>query len=211
MTRLAVALLLALGALACGTNKPELPPGLPEPETCVQIGYPEGPFGTEPGSVGRNACFRGWTQPDRVEPVEATLESISLGDYHDPDGTRGVRLLLVNTAALWCSACRIEHETLPEHVEELGPRGLVVLSALFQGTGGEPATFDDLVAWVETYQPNFPMLLDPDYSFGVYASAETAPLNLVIDARTMKILKKYIGDQSAVIWPFIEGELARRE
>lgn len=206
-----LALLLALGPLACGTNKPELPSGLPAPERCVQLGYPDGPFGTEPGSVGQNACFEGWREPSAAKRSRETLEPISLGDFHDPDGTRGIQLLLVNTAALWCSACRIEHETLPEHVQRFGPRGLVVLSALFQGVTGEPATFEDLVAWVETYEPNFPMLLDPDYSFGVYASAETAPLNLLIDARTMKILKKYIGDQSAVIWPFIDDELARRE
>jgi hypothetical protein len=54
------------------------------------------------------------------------------------------------------------------------------------------------------------MVLDPDYQLGAYASPETAPLNLIIDARTMRIEKKFIGDQSAVIWPYIENELSRR-
>lgn len=202
---------LALALAACGSNKPELPPDLPAPERCVRVGYPEGPFGTEPGDTTENVCFEGWLAPQRVQHVTATLEPVALADFHDPDGSRGVRLLLVNTAALWCSACRIEHETLPEHAARLGPKGLVIVSALFQGVDGAPATFEDLTLWVETYETNFPMVLDPDYSFGRYASAETAPLNLVIDPKTMRILKKYIGDQSTVMWQFIEGELARRQ
>jgi hypothetical protein len=63
---------------------------------------------------------------------------------------------------------------------------------------------------VETFDTNFPMALDPSYSFGLYASAETAPLNLILDPRTMTILRKFIGDQSAVIWPYVEAELDRR-
>lgn len=206
------AALVWLGALfACGTNKPELPPDLGAPESCVHLGYPAGPFGTEAGDVLRNACFEGWSRPDR-EPHDAeALEPLALSDFHDPDDARGIRLLLINTAALWCSACRIEHETLPEHVEALAPRGLVVLTALFQGVEREPATLEDMRIWVELYRTNFPIVLDPSYSFGLYASAETAPLNLVVDPRNMRILRKYIGDQSAVIWPFVESELSRRQ
>jgi hypothetical protein len=33
---------------------------------------------------------------------------------------------------------------------------------------------------------------------------------MVIDPRSMKILQKYVGDQGAVMWPYIEAELAER-
>ncbi|HYO93268.1 MAG TPA: hypothetical protein VER33_02100 [Polyangiaceae bacterium] len=194
---------------ACGSNRPELPPGLGAPESCVAVDYPLGPYGTEPGSVVQNACFQGLRTPSRVA-TEAALEAMALSDYYDPDGTRGVRLLLVNTAALWCSACRIEHETLPASARALSPRGLVVVSALFEDSNRNPAEFDDLSVWVESFDTNFPIVLDPSYSFGLYASAETAPLNLVVDPRNMTILKKVIGDQPAVLWPFVEAELSRR-
>jgi hypothetical protein len=52
------------------------------------------------------------------------------------------------------------------------------------------------------------MLLDPDYQLGSFASAETAPLNLVIDARRMTIEKKLLGDQASVLWPFIDAALS---
>lgn len=201
--------LLAIGSLltlACGSNKPELPPGVMAPESCLALAYPDGPYGSEPGSVVRNVCFEGWRAPD--DPKRA-LGPVALADFYDPDGSREIDVLLVNTAAVWCSACRIEHETLPEHARELGPKGLVILSALFQDQERNPATLEDLSVWTEVFSSNFPMVLDPTYSFGSYASAETAPLNLVIDTRTMTLLAKYVGDQSAVMWPAIEAALDR--
>ena len=200
----------ALGLAGCGTNQPELPPGLGVAESCVAVGYPDGPYATEPGGAVENACFQGWPAPATVSHGPETLEPMALSDYYDPEGRGRVKLLLVNTAALWCSACRIEHETLPEHYAELAPRGLEILSALFEDNMREPADLDDLKVWVETFDTTFPIALDPSYSFGLYASAETAPLNLILETRTMTILRKFIGDQSAVIWPYVETELERR-
>jgi hypothetical protein len=118
---------------------------------------------------------------------------------------------VLNTAALWCSVCQVEHRELPRRFQEREPRGLVIMSALFQDERADPADVSDLKAWVETFDVNFPMVLDPAYQLGAYASAETAPLNLVIDARTMRILRKYVGDQSSLLWAFVDEELARRE
>jgi hypothetical protein len=118
----------------------------------------------------------------------------------------------VNTAAIWCAACKNEHKTLGQHYAELAPRGLALVSALFQDDAGGPATVDDLRLWVETFGVKFPMVLDaPDYQLGSYGSADQAPLNLLVDTRSMTILQKIVGDQSDVIWPLIEDELARRE
>ncbi len=205
---LAACLLLA----ACGTNRPEIPPELLAPGGCQTAGYPSAPYGSEPGDVVQNLCFQGFRSPDasQAEARANSLDEVSFGDYLDPTGER-YELILINSAAIWCSACQVEHQTLPAHQAELGPRGLVVLSALFQDAERDPAVVDDLVVWVETFEPNFPMLLDPDYQLGTYARAETAPLNLVVDARTMRILEKFIGDQGTVLWPFIENELSARE
>lgn len=197
--------------VACGTNRPEIPPELLEtPAGCSSLDYPEGPYGAEAGSTAADMCFRGWSRPDSVAHDADSLTSLSFGRYFDPAGDR-YELLLVNSAALWCAACQSEHEDLPDHYRENAPRGLVVLSALFQDERGEPATIADLALWVETYETPFPMALDPDYQLGAYAPDGSAPLNLLIDARTMEILEKFTGDQSTVIWPLIEGELAKRE
>jgi hypothetical protein len=201
-------LLAALGLGGCGSNKPELPPDLSAPASCVAPAYPAGPYGSEPGALLKNACFSGFSAPESTALREDALEPLALSDFYDPDGEGSVRVLLLNTAALWCAACQIEHRTLPDRYRELSPRGLALMTAVFQDERYEPADLSDLTAWVDTFQTNFPIVLDPGYSFGRYASAETAPLNLVVDPKTMTILEKFVGDQPAVMWPYIEALLA---
>lgn len=202
-----LALVLVAG---CGSNRPEIPPELLGGGSgCSDTGYPEGPYGVDQDAIAENACFRGWRHPDTTAHTSSTLEDLSLGTFFDPDGAQH-ELIVLNTAALWCSVCQVEHRDLPNRYAELSPRGLVIVSALFQDERADPPDVADLAAWVETFDVPFPMVLDPAYQLGSYASAETAPLNLVIDARTMRILRKYIGDQSSLLWPFVEEELARR-
>jgi hypothetical protein len=205
------ALLCALALVAgCGTNRPEIPPELLAPsESCGDADYPNGPFGTEPGDVAEDACFEGFRTPDTTALREDRLEQLALSDYYDAAG-ENYELILLNTAALWCMACQVEHQTLPARAAEFEADGLVVLSALFQDEAGAPADFDDLRVWISTFDVTFPMALDPDYQLGVYASADTAPLNLLIDARNLQIIEKFVGNQEAVLWPRIEEELAAR-
>jgi hypothetical protein len=211
---LAPVALLALSA--CGTNRPKIPeellrnPAGSSAGGCSTPDYPEGPYGDHAGTVAADVCFQGFRTPTRTPHTEASLENVSLGNYFDPTGEK-YEVLLVNTAAVWCSVCKTEHRSLPGHYTELAPRGLAIVSALFQNNAGKPAEFSDLKTWVEAYDVPFPMVLDPDYQLGSYASAETAPLNLVIDARTMQIMDKFIGNQSEDLWQLIEDTLAERE
>ena len=199
----------ALTLSACGSNTPKIPPELLAGGGCNSREYPDGPYGTEEGDILANACFQGFRDPSKGSRSESSLQTIAFADYYDPTGSKGVRLILINTAAVWCSACRSEHEGLPEKNRQYGPRGLRILSTLFQDAHREPATLRDLSTWVDTFSSDYAMVLDPDYQLGGFASAETAPLNLVIDARTMKIEKKLLGDQATVLWPFIDASLAQ--
>jgi hypothetical protein len=199
--------LLAALLCACGSNTPTIPPELLTPGGCASPDYPSGPFGTEEGQTLANACFKGYRTPNRAQIAEGTLENIAFSDYYDPTGGKGIGLILINTSAVWCSACRSEHETLPERNREFYDRGLRIVSTLFQDARRNPATIADLKAWVSTFDSDYAMALDPAYQLGEFARAETAPLNLVIDARTMKIEKKLLGDQAAVLWPFIDASL----
>jgi len=196
----------SVGSVACGSNTPKIPPELLAIGGCNSPEYPSGPFGTEEGDTLADACFQGFRNPAQAK---GSLETIAFADYYDPTGSKGYRLILINTAAVWCSACRSEHEGLSEKNHEYGPRGLRILSTLFQDARRNPATLSDLGTWTKTFSSDYAMVLDPDYQLGGFASAETAPLNLVIDARTMKIEKKLLGDQATVLWPFIDASLAQ--
>ena len=198
-------------ALACGSNAPEVPKELlGGGSSCAATAYPTEGFGAEVGEVVENQCFTGYRAPDRIAADEQHRETIAFSDYYDPTGSRGYSLILINTAAIWCSACVAEHDTLPEHATELGPQGLVILSTLFQDAKRNGATLEDVERWVSSFHTNFPMVADPGVLLGAYASPDLAPLNMLVDPRSMKILRKYVGDQGTVMWPYIQTELKAR-
>lgn len=199
----------ALALCACGSNTPKIPPELLATGGCNSPDYPSGPFGVEEGDTLADACFRGFRDPSKVSHNESSLETIAFADYYDPNGSKGYRTILINTAAVWCSACRSEHEGLAEKNRQYASQGLRIVSTLFQDAHYQPASFRDLSNWVDTFSSNYAMVLDPDYQLGSFARADSAPLNLVVDARTMKIEKILLGDQAKILWPFIDASLAQ--
>lgn len=209
-----------LGVAGCGSNAPEIPDYLANRGSgdcsCDAGGtggandYPKGPYGVTEGAIVENVRFaEGWRDPAAAERDPARLEVIEFADFYDPEGER-TELLLVNTTAVWCQSCKVEHKDLPKRYAELHGQGLEILSGLFQDGDAEPAALKDLSAWARQFGTNFPFVLDPEFQLGRFGSAATTPLNVVIDARTMRVLRLFVGDQGAVMWPFIQGELDAR-
>ncbi|MEP7051926.1 MAG: redoxin domain-containing protein [Pseudomonadota bacterium] len=195
--------------VACGSNTPTIPAELLGQSSCDSADYAEGPYGTEEGDTVANLCFKGFREPSKSSHDQSALQDIAFSDYYDPTGSKGLELILIDTSAVWCSACRTEHEGLAAKNQQYAARGLRIVGTLFQDAKRDPASLKDLAAWVETFKSNFPMLLDPDYQLGAYAPADTAPLNLVVNARTMKIEKKLLGDQESILWPYIDDSLPK--
>lgn len=206
-------------AIACGSNTPEIPAEYLTGSGGAGSGgaaasYPAGPFGADEGSIIKNYSFSvGWSNPKAVAYDLAQLDAapIQLSDFYNPTGAEDQsEVMLVNTAALWCQACRVEHADLDERLAEFGPRGLVILSTLFQDAKSQPAEPIHLQVWAQQFEIAFPFVLDPEYQMGDFALASKAPLNLVVDLRTMEILLKVTGDGGSIIWPLVEATLAAR-
>ena len=218
----AICLLALVSLTACSSGESRPPAALaagpdgssdsgPIPAAAGTSGsYPSGPYGSEVGQRVEGFAFEGWRDPSAQGVDPDTLETIRFSDYYDPNGELGIRLLLLNATAGWCTNCQAEHRILPSKVLELGPRGLTVISMLYHDANFEPPGVDDLVAWAETYGTNFPFTLDLTHRMGRYGAADIAPVNVVVDARTMEILAKFIGNQEAVLWQFVETELEAR-
>jgi hypothetical protein len=64
-------------------------------DTAPPLTYPEGPYGKALGNVIPNLAWEGY----RDGTGEWT--NISLLDYYDPDGTRGINAIKIGGAALW--------------------------------------------------------------------------------------------------------------
>jgi hypothetical protein len=147
--------------LGCGTNRPEIPD---------ELKHSSNAYGREEGDTVQNFCFRGFHDP---QADRSQLETVCFYDYHDPNLTKGYALLLVNTAAVWCQACKVEHSTLPDRYRELSQRGLGLISALFEDNDSNPAQAEHLNVWIDAFDVNYAMVLDPEYQMGIYASRET--------------------------------------
>lgn len=196
-------LVAALFAFGCGSGKPEIPDELLAVDSASGGNYPRGPYGQEIGDTLGDLSFHGYRSPD----TNRELEEIRFSDFYDPYGDKGLRLLLINTAAAWCQPCQIEHDDLPDRVREFEGRGLAVLSLLFQDQNGDPADLRALETWATLFDTNFPMALDPSYQMGLYGPAETPPLNLIVDASDMTLIATFIGNQEGPMWDFIERTL----
>lgn len=210
-----IAVAASLTLAACGSNTPEIP------EEYLQTGggsssttYPEGPYGASEGDIAANFQFVGWLNPKAEGFDFETADVFDLETFYDPDGTKGpngegIELILLNASAIWCTACRVEHEEFETVHADLNPRGLEIVSGLFQDRDFQPAKDSDLVLWTESFDVAFPMGLDSEFQMGAYGNAQAAPLNAIIDARTMEILKVVVG-ADVTIFTFLETELAAR-
>lgn len=117
---------------------------------------------------------------------------LSMQDYFDPTGERGVYAILVIVSAEWCGPCKEEAKDLPGfYTSTYKPRGAKFLTAMIENSSGKPADKAVVDRWVKTYGTNFDIGADPegqtmlpktDPKWGI-------PRNYIIDPRTMKIAR----------------------
>lgn len=192
MRRLALwgAALVSLGLVACG------PDGADEADAQVgeaRTGYPEGPYGVDRGAVMRDHTFK--TPAD--EPF-----SLSEDIYQ-----AGHKVLLLATAAEWCTACREEASKLQSLSDTYGARGLNVLVTLFEDADGDPVTPQHAQRWIDLYKLKYDVVADADFQLQAYYDPSATPLIMVVDARTMKIAYKNTGFQEGDVRSVVEALL----
>jgi hypothetical protein len=209
-----VTLLALLALVGCGGNNADVPSALLDAvkHQGTTAGYPAGPYGTRVGDTVQNLCFDGWTQPKSVGFDVDQLKPLCLGDFHDdPDA----RLLLVESCAVWCVACRFEyggsedHQSLTDALDARRAKGFRVLGTIFQGGDSAPATPKDAVTWAKTFGLDFPFAVDDQHQLALFTSPNVAPFNLLVDTRTMKIVLTLDGDEPAVLYGKVDAFLEK--
>jgi hypothetical protein len=197
--------LVALGALGCSSASSSGGQGTPEPDAQAgPVGY--NPYGVPyPSDNIGSAARKGPIKGDQIQDFKFLgypggdtskgLQTISLGDFYDPQGKLGYKLLHLGMAASWCVPCNQETMVTVPAVPGFTMQGVVFAQALgegtMQGTGATPA---DLMAWVAKYKSNFTEMLDPEYAnLGMFFDAAELPWNAIIDARSMEILTDGVG------------------
>ncbi|HVW30367.1 MAG TPA: hypothetical protein VHC69_33645 [Polyangiaceae bacterium] len=217
---IARAILPVIALTACGTNNAGVPKDLLDAVRALnqssesdggESSYPPPPYGTEPGDVVQDLCFQGWMDPAKANYDPAKFTKICLSDFHaDPD----TRLLLIESCAIWCVACKFEYggsgdrPSLQQQLDARKSKGFRVMGTIFQNGAGGPAAPSDAKTWASVYSLTFPFALDSDHQLGLFTSPNVAPFNLLIDTRKMQIVLALEGDEPAVLFGKVDGFLA---
>ena len=169
--------------------------GGPPPSNCP---YPPEPFGKSPNqTVGPSLQWDGFRDGD------GTPTTISIQEYFDCDGSRGINAVLLVSAAQWCPNCQKESSELNNHLAgDWGAMGIKVLVLMVQDLNSNPATFQTAQAWFSRYQPRgWSVVADPNFYFAK-PGTNGVPVNMVVDPRNMMILNRQDGYSPA--YPLLE-------
>lgn len=178
---------LALFITACGGDASRGPADGPTDRTR----YPPGPYGR---SVGSTIEDLGFVAGDGV------VRTLS-----EARADEGTRLLLISTSAGWCSACIAEQ---PELVERHARwPALEVMVVLFEDADFVAADAEDAERWQRRYDLPFSVLADPPFVLGDYYDRSLTPMNMLIDADTMTILRIGTGWDPGAVDALVEARL----
>jgi hypothetical protein len=189
-----------------------------------QIEYPAGPYGINVGSVAPDFEWLGF---QNASTKNDAMQTIRLADFYNPHvddatyvptdaahddrlyqselygvGTPKPRVLLVDIGSVWCPPCNEEAKTLlpPLHAKYKPRGGEFLLSLGDSATQNKPASQKDLFNWTKKYKVDFPSTIDPDYKLGELFPANAWPANVMIDTKTMKIVRTQAGEPDAAFW-----------
>lgn len=174
--------------------------------------YPAGPYGVGVGATLEDFAFLGWRDPVAANYDIERMETVRLSEFYNPDGRSGVKLIWINASAVWCTVCRAEMRDIKSQDINgtMGPRGLQLLETLFEDNDSLPATPLDLQKWgqVVDHSIDFPLVLDPGFKLGAFFTSDATPLNMLVDARTMRIVDATMG-YSADYWQRVDEHLSK--
>jgi len=206
-------------ALACGSSDKTVPFDDGQGQVAaaelgpVRVAYPAAPYGSRAGATIENFEFLGWKAPQDSAYDTTKLEPVSLGQFYDPNGAQGVKLLVMTSTAVWCSACKQEYRDMTGSISTYEQKGVRFLGALFQDDMSNPAKPSDLVLWAKSFNVQFPFALDPDLKLGAFFDVEATPMEMIVDAKTMKIVKiseGWVTQGDGSLWSDLDTLLASR-
>lgn len=127
---------IVLAAFVAGCSS--APAGAPAAGKTTSCTYPSGPYGTRIGDVvDPSLQWQGYIDDS------ATATTVSVADFFDCSGAKGVRVLLLDQAATWCSDCAKEAAQIgPVAAGAWKDEGVQVVTLMAQDQQEQPATLE---------------------------------------------------------------------
>src|SRR5688572_5877156 len=185
--RIELALIVATAIIGCSTD----PSGTAD--TFSRDAYPTGPYAKAEGGVVENHAF--------IQPDGTTL---SLQELRADESSS---LLLIVTAAGWCTACIEEQPSLQALFDEHHAQGLRIVVTIFEDAEFAPAIPSDAGEWQRDYALSFPVVADPEFQLSEYYDASLTPMNMLVDIGPMTIERITTGWDPTLIESLVEALL----
>jgi hypothetical protein len=169
----------------------------PGPGSCESVpGYPAGPYGKQNGdTVDGSLSFDGFPELSRTS---SEVSHRCMSGYYDPNGSKGIKALVIEIGATWCPGCNQLAGQLTQLFDDHW-KGTAVheLTLLYENGSHQPAAPPDAWAWYAKYDAGHAAPVS------VVAAPKTAlilsggiPQTIIIDPRTMKIVQRAAGSLS---------------
>ena len=157
----------------------------PTSNACAQ-GYPTGPYGTAAGDV----VNPGFTWQGYL-PGASAVSTLTPNDLFDCDGSKGINALVFDVSAQWCAACQSQAANMNLLAAEDNALGIRVITLVVQDATQAPATVATALAWKNQYSlSDITVCADPGFAFApANPGSVQLPVTVIVDPRTMKIMK----------------------
>ena len=185
----------------------------PPDDVPAAVAYPEGPYGTGYIDIIDNLEF--------FDPWSGEVPRLS--DYHnDPN----VKVLLIASAAGWCTACMYEAWDLVEVYDKYKDDGLEILYTLYEDPYADPlfqdgdsdAAIDADLSFFSAWQnqlgkhiglplkkANYKTVVDRNFVLEPYYNEGATPLTVIVRTSDMRILYRSVGYSAGTIDQLIRG------
>jgi len=187
----------------------------PVDETPVAPAYPEGPYGTGYNGIIENLSF--------FDPLTGATPRLS--DYYK---NPNVSVLVISSAAGWCTACMYEAWDMVDVYNKYKDRGLEILYTLYEDRNAEPifqpGDDDDAInadlsffnGWANNLgkaiglplrKTNYPLVVDRDFVLEPYYNQGATPLTLIVRTSDMRIIYRQVGYAAGTVEQLVKTHL----
>lgn len=191
-------------ASATGTTK-QCVPGQDEEPQCVAKINPR----MEVGDTMEDFSMTGYLDSDGngslIKLADGSAEEARLIKLSEVAGL-GYDLILFNLAAGWCGPCQEETKGFRSLMKSYPT--VAVFQVIFDDVKpGDPPTLKFARSWISALKGSGYVGIDPNRRSVTYNTAGSTPLNMLIDAKTMKILYKENGAPPTGFGPTVKKYL----
>ncbi|MGD0525912.1 MAG: hypothetical protein ABSE49_12255 [Polyangiaceae bacterium] len=156
----------------------------------IPAGYPAGPYGVKVNDVlDPTLNWQGFA------PGATTPSTVRITDLYDPDGSKKINAIVIDSAGQWCVACQGIAMEIPTWLSAKGDNytglGIQILNLVIQNNDYEPATITTAQQWRSLFSLTaIYVAADPNDTF----PTDELPYELLVDPRTMKVVHNLSDD-----------------